>query len=618
MEDTIDLRPLFALVLIPLRRWYVVLSCTLVAILVTIVPARLAQARTPLVPIYEATAGVAIVRSRTQITFDSAVKTLSDEELNAPAVNQAAQVQMAESERQARRLTLVALVQNGDIAQRVCQELSSELDLEEHSPSALAAMVTGRVATVAQVGTDLIQIVVQNSDPVKAASIANAWAEAYEEVVNDLYGGPPGRASQLLKDAEQAKQEYNETQEALISFRAESRTSEAQRQIDDRLAILETLSAARDQAISQAIDAEIQANTELYMAYLSAQSANQLLAFNVEQTRKRQLLQAYMDGQTNAQVGVITNQIAERQRILDDAYAALATVDSQLRHAKVLRDKAAKGGESGTTSLALAFLTAEVSGATVPGGLELRLDSLSDLLSTDLAKDTEGLVAALENQKAELESTIKRQTLLLRSDQGLTLEDPPTDTELTQLIREKYPELFEPGELSKLSEEIMEDNPMKRTALALAQELLQMKDRESLLSFSTADSPLNDALSDLEQEVRSLQAGIERDKGKEEDLVQTRDLAYESYISLARKAVEVRLSEQVPGTEVRFAASAPVPDRPLVPESDVITIAKYAALGFGLGIVAVYVIEEWQRSRRGDSILSLFPQVTGSSRPPEA
>jgi len=124
-------------------------------------------------PTYEATAGVIVIKSKMDITFDPKIKTLTEEDL---AVNLAA-----------RSETFAGLVENGAFAAQVIEELGDELEEEEKEPARLLQMVEGEVKGK----SDLIQITVAANDPQKAAGIANAWATAYEQHVNAIYGGVP-------------------------------------------------------------------------------------------------------------------------------------------------------------------------------------------------------------------------------------------------------------------------------------------------------------------------------------------------------------------------------------------------------------------------------------------
>ncbi|NJO04658.1 MAG: hypothetical protein HC876_03510 [Chloroflexaceae bacterium] len=581
MEDfSINLRPIFE---VPLRWWrFIITMVTLVAIVagaINLLPF--------LIPdIYRATAGVAIVKSRTEVSFESAVETLTEEQIQAALGPPTRDDTTAEF----RRATLVSLVNNGTIAEQVLDQLQDRLPEGDLERGILSRRVAGQLANDGD--SDLIQIVVTHPNPEIAAAIANAWAASYERLINDIYARPSNTTDSIQEEVTRAKQIYDDAQETLIQSLAENRISQAQRQINEKTRILNVLLEARQRAISTTINFQVERDAELYTAYLAAQSANRLMAFQKEQDRKRDLVAAYIDAQTDAQLSTFEEQAADRQRILDEAYERKALTEQLLERARVLQQQAQQGGDAQSAALALAFLKMDVAGVLDDVQVtELNVSDLASLAPDDFVTDTTALVAALEAQLASTEATIASQTELLVNDAGLDLPEPPSESELTELIAERYPELFEPGELGQLSTAILDDNPLARSALLVAEDLLQLRDRQDLIGFSSADTPLNDAINDLEEEVRVLEAQIERDRGLQLDLMQQRDLAFETYSTLARKAAEITVADQVPGTEVRFAAEASIPTRPANDRDRIVNIALIVFLTLVLSLFGTVILE---------------------------
>ena len=95
------------------------------------------------------------------------------------------------------------------------------------------------------------------------------------------------------------------------------------------------------------------------------------------------------------------------------------------------------------------------------------------------------------------------------------------------------------------------------------QELLQLKDLEAVLAFAAAAEPLVEALSKLEDEIDQLQAQLEQERASRQELTRARDLAWETYSTLARKVEEVGVASAVTGTEVRVAIPAVEPRAPV-------------------------------------------------------
>jgi hypothetical protein len=595
-ETTINLRPLF---LTPLRWWRLILVPTLILFLLGMVYQAIPMLRKE---IYTAKARVAIVKARTEVDFETPVETLSEEEL---LYSMELQKEVLEEAANARRLALVELVYNDTIAQKVLDTFQDELTEEERQPGAVADMVEGSLVSGGEAPSDLIEISITNKDPVKAARIANVWAAEYERLVNRIYAGPPTASDSIRADLGRAKQELSDAQEALNQFLVESRTGESQRLIDEKVKILTILQESRANAVSTIINQAIETNAEIYVAYLAAQSSNRLLAFEKEQERKRAMMNAYLSTRLDAQVNAFTLQREERQRIFNQAYAEKARIDGLLQRARLLHEQAVQGGDSRTTALALTFLKMEVAGVLdeVAGSsassedgergslLNIQLYSLDWLAPADLVTDAQSIVTTLESRLTELDSIIEQQRQVLLNDEDLALAEPADDTELTRTIREKYPELFERGELGQLSEAVIEDNPLAQAALARANDLLQLRDKRDLLSFSTADTPLNRAINDLEQEIRNLEAQVERDTARQTDLEQARDLAQQTYTTLARKAAEINVADKLPGTEVRFAARASVPVNPVITTAERYGLIIFIFLGFLIGLVGTYGME---------------------------
>lgn len=623
-ETSLNLRPFFE---IPLRWWRLVLSCVVLATLLTAM-INFIPVLTP--DLYEAVAGVAVVKSRTLVSFDETARTLSEEQLIA-SLQAGQRADTIVSDLDARRQTLVALVNNGTIAEQVLDQLQEELTPRDRQPGMLSSRVDGRLAVQQGIDSDLIQITVEHPDPVLAAKIANAWAVAYERLVNDIYARPAGGGAAIQEDVERAKKAYDNGQEALIQFLTQSQVSAAQRQINEKARMLNVLQSARQSVISTTVSLQTNANVQLYAAYLDAQSGNQLLAFQKEQERKRALVGAYIDAQTQAQLSVFSRQVRDRQRILNDAYKAKARNDEFLLRARILRDMAQQGGDAGSTALALALLKADIVGALNPGeitpvplvpstegragaedgadtgtqgslaaaaeappvllnpnstfNLDLTIQSISEMTPADLVADTQALVAAIETQQTELDALIERQSQILLSDEGLRLPETVQNPQLARLIQETYPTLFEPGELSQVSTTMANNTPLSQMAMALAGDLLKLRDRQQLLSFSAENTPLDQAINNLEREIRTLEAQVERDTSREDELRRARNLAFETYTTLARKAAELKLADQLPGTEVRFAAMASVPTRANNDRERQLNMVVAAILGGLLGLV---------------------------------
>jgi uncharacterized protein involved in exopolysaccharide biosynthesis len=158
-------------------------------------------------PVYEAKAGVVIVKSRSEIAFEPKYRTLTEEDIVS------------------RRKALVALVRSSSVAAEVIDKLGSTLDPEEREVGALPGMVE------TESNGDLISIKVKGEDPAKVVAIANAWGEAYERYVNELYSGIAQSPATIQVQVAEAKSSYKEAEEALAKFKGDSQIETLAREI---------------------------------------------------------------------------------------------------------------------------------------------------------------------------------------------------------------------------------------------------------------------------------------------------------------------------------------------------------------------------------------------------
>lgn len=584
-ENVIDLRPFFTT---PLRWWRVVITCVVALSLV----AGLLNYTPNLNPdVYRASAGIAVLKTRTQVSFNSSVETLNEEDLATQASGKQNQIV---SDLEARRQTLVALVKNGIIETSVLDQLYDIIPPSDREPGVLSSRVHGEIVSDdrTDANSDLIRIVVESPDPQLAAQIANAWAVKYERLVNDVYGRPTSSMSSVQQDVEQARNAYRQAQNELVEAIRDSRLSEMQRQIEEKRIVLDTLHEAYQQAISTTVALQLQSRTALYRAALEADTANRLLAFTKEQEGKRALIGAYLDTQTQARLSAFAEQAKDRQRVLTTAYTDKARVESLLLRAHALRDAAQQGGDPNSVSLALAFFKAEVAGMIEAiKGLELRFESVSDLAPADLVADTESLVAALEAQQSTINTTIEQQTQQLLNDENLAFHDPDQATQLTAFIQKQYPKLFQLNDVSYVAANMNSQTPLSQSVLQLTQELLQLQDQSGEIPFSAEDTPLKPIVTALEKDMRELASQLEAERGKRQDLTRARDLSFEAYSTLARKMSEIQVADQLPGTEVRFAAYAVVPRKPANETERRLNLVLFAFLGMFVGLTLSFILE---------------------------
>jgi len=99
----------------------------------------------------------------------------------------------------------------------------------------------------------------------------------------------------------------------------------------------------------------------------------------------------------------------------------------------------------------------------------------------------------------------------------------------------------------------------------------------------------------LEPQILALQQQLQESQTEESRLTRTRDVARETYVTMARKVEEVRIAAEDTSGEVRLASQAAVPEKPVSPRK-MLNTAVAGALGLMLGVFGAFAVEWW----RGD------------------
>jgi uncharacterized protein involved in exopolysaccharide biosynthesis len=116
----------------------------------------------------------------------------------------------------------------------------------------------------------------------------------------------------------------------------------------------------------------------------------------------------------------------------------------------------------------------------------------------------------------------------------------------------------------------------------------QGQPEEATLQTLRGGGALDAVIAPLHEELRSLQAQLEAEKATLQELTQTRDLAWETYTTVARKVAELNVGAAVQGTVVRLAAPAALPTEP-VSRQLVQTVALAGAVAFMLAVGVAFV-----------------------------
>ena len=165
-------------------------------------------------------------------------------------------------------------------------------------------------------------------------------------------------------------------------------------------------------------------------------------------------------------------------------------------------------------------------------------------------------------------------------------------------------------------QELVGDSPLKQEILQLQEQLEREKAKERELTQTrdlawkiyytyaskmaelgvlASDSSSN-LINQYSQEVLQFQEQLEREQAKKRELTQTRDLTWEAYQTLTRKEVEVRIAAQVMDTEIRFAVPAVEPKWPVAPKKK-LNISIAGVLGLMVGVFGTFVLEYFSSGR---------------------
>ena len=100
----------------------------------------------------------------------------------------------------------------------------------------------------------------------------------------------------------------------------------------------------------------------------------------------------------------------------------------------------------------------------------------------------------------------------------------------------------------------------------------------------------------LEPQILGLQQQLQEVQTEEDRLTRARDVARETYMTLARKVEEVRIAAEDTSGEVRLASRAAVPEVPVSPRK-LLNTAVAGMLGLMVGVFGAFAVEWWNADR---------------------
>jgi len=261
---------------------------------------------------------------------------------------------------------------------------------------------------------------------------------------------------------------------------------------------------------------------------------NRVAELQREIDARQTLIDQYQSGQTASWGEAINQQMQSRRQILANYYSELADIEQLLADARALREQVQEGGQSAAANtantLSLVLLRNRAFGGGAETNLQLQL-SLAQAVEPVTLADVESLIVVLEARKADAQTRIDALSAGLLTDLQ-TPANPPGGDQVSQLIKQ------------------------------------------------------------YSDEVLALTAQLEAEETRQRELTQARDLAWETYTSLARKAEETRIAVQGGEAEVQLASTASVPAEPAGPRRMLSTLIA-GAIVLIAGVFGAFGWEWW-------------------------
>lgn len=403
-------------------------------------------------------------------------------------------------------------------------------------------VLMGKVNGNVASNSDSIEIKVTHRDSRLATLIANAWGEAYVEHVNSVYSGIGLSESYtaIQRQTAEARTAYEQTQAELEEFVASSQKRALDRRIKEQEALINGLVAARGLATSTIIS-----------------------------------------DTTTAKLSVIDEQVLHLQEDLAETYEESRQISQWLMAAEDMRYQIEHGGSGATSSnsLALILLKAQIFASEdgSSSNLEIQASPVS-LTAEEMAVDLDGLIVTLKARQISLDTEI--QTL---------------SQQLMDLGAIQTPLSLNAGEGGALTAGEWQ---------ATMQALLEMRGLEESLQLGWSDTPLEKKILNLEEQLIDLQSQYEHEVAREQELSRARDLAWQTYATLATKEEELKVAAQAAGTEVTFAVPAVLQGATLNP---IRNVAMAGVVGLVLGVFIAYLLEFWWNYRGVEPVpISVF------------
>ncbi|MEA3340252.1 MAG: GNVR domain-containing protein, partial [Chloroflexota bacterium] len=114
-------------------------------------------------------------------------------------------------------------------------------------------------------------------------------------------------------------------------------------------------------------------------------------------------------------------------------------------------------------------------------------------------------------------------------------------------------------------------------------------------TIETWENKIEARVTTLESRILTLQQQLQETRVEEDRLTRARDVARETYVTLAHKVEEARIAAEDATGDVRLVSQAAVPEKPVGPRK-MLNTAVAGALGLMVGVFGAFALEWWRES----------------------
>lgn len=532
VEDEIDLRQ-YLLVLV--AWWREILLVTLlagIAALLVVFALRYTQETR-----YEASANVIMTTITSQVRLDERVQTTIDPRMGGTSNEW--------------RNSLLALLKDGAVVQAVIDEIGDQLPPSLRNPADLAEVIKGELPESGM--GNVIQLSATTRDPALSALIANTWTQKYSAHINQLYGDVPDTTVETVRaELNNAQADFEAAQQALETFIASNRLDELHREINRKVALHDNLVLASTQAITTVIASQNEAMTAAYI-YLAKRPVNVTIQeLTAQEASAVEEMHNLRRRQAVTQIQLERARNLERQLVEAGDAAAQTTA----RPLQLLKDQIFASGPFESVGL-------------VPPTIMMVESPTSSIDAETQLADVRSLIQVLEAYSEELSQQMEATTAwqMIQDSSANVTQALAASATLSPTVE-------------ALAEEAAAGNYETALADAFSALLAPNEVSAQLAAAQNSIDSTQQLIVDLESEIQSLRAALAAEQSRRRQLVQERDLAWDTYDTLSNKLMELSLLRTATNSLLRPAGPALVPTEPVPPVSFLLPVAAATMAGF--------------------------------------